>query len=338
MRKLSFVFLALMSAAAVRGASPAARHDLYLCAAVNKGYVIGSAIVTMNGLFLRDEAGGFRHIGNNDTSVRGAAFDPRDRRVIYLGANNGCWRSLDGGESWRITTSWDMTEPPDVEVDPNAPDHVYLALPDGVAVSSDRAQTWQRRETGLPARGKYTQVISVDRTRAGRVLAGCESGIYLTNDGGERWRRVLPTETTVNDLQQSPHDPRLWLAATQSNGAWFSRNGGKAWEKIAAFQGGETLYNAAFDPTNPKRLAIGSWALGVVTSEDAGQTWVARNAGLPESHHVWRIAVDPDSGRLYASVLEEALYCSDDFGRTWKSGGMEGSVVSRFVFRPAAAK
>ena len=330
--RLPLLLLGLLAGAA----SAAPSHDLYICAAVNKGYVIGSRIVTVNGLFRRGAAGEWQHLGYNDTSVRAVDFDPRNHAVIYTAANNGCWRSLDGGQHWRITTSWDMTEPLDVTIDPHAPDTVYLALPDGIAVSPDRGQTWPRRENGLPERGKYTQVVEVDRTQAGRVLAGCESGIYLTTNGAESWTRVLPTDTTVDDLKQSPHDPRLWLAVTQSNGAWISRDGGLSWKQLAGVPSAHALYNVAFDPLHASRLAIGSWTLGVLTSEDGGGTWTARNAGIPDPHKVWRIAVDPDSGSLYASVVGEAFYSSEDFGRTWKRGGLEASTVNAFLFLPVS--
>jgi hypothetical protein len=334
--KTSLTLFMLLAGLAVAETAP--RYDLYIAAAINKGYVIGSTIVTTNGLFRRDEQGEWQHFGYNDTSIRGLAFDPRDRRVIYTAANNGCWRSLDGGKTWRITTSWDMTEPLDVTVDPNAPDTVYLALPDGIAVSPDRGQTWPRRESGLPERGKYTQVVAVDRTQAGRVLAGCESGIYLTENAAKQWTRVLPTATTVDDIVQSPHDSRLWVAVTQSNGAWRSRDRGQTWTKLAGVPSANALYNVIFDPTNPKRLAIGSWTHGILTSEDGGETWVARNTGIPAPHKAWRIAVDPGSGQLYASIVGAALYSSVDFGHTWKSEGFEDSVIQRFVFLPASAK
>jgi photosystem II stability/assembly factor-like uncharacterized protein len=316
------------------GSAAASRHDLYVAGAVNIGYVIGSNIVTTNGLFRRDAAGEWHHFGYNDTSIRSFTFDPRDRNVIYTAANNGCWRTLDGGKTWRITTSWDMTEPLVVTVDPNSPDTVYLALPDGVAVSSNRAQTWTRMENGLPNRGKYTQVVQVDRTKAGRVLAGCETGIYLSDNGAKKWQRVLRTDTTVDDLQQSPHDPAHWLAVTQSNGAWVSRDAGKTWQQLAVSKDG-SLFNVAFDPTNAKRIALGGWNVGVLASEDGGRTWVSRNDGLPTKPQVYRVAVDPTQGRLYVNLAGEALFASDDFGRTWKREDMEGAGINCFVFLPA---
>jgi photosystem II stability/assembly factor-like uncharacterized protein len=266
------------------------------------------------------------------------AVDPRDHDVLYVASLNGALVSRDGGDSWRIGTGWDITEPKDICIDPNAPDHIYLALPDGIAVSKDRGATWPRHEKGLPERGKYTQAIEVDRTRAGRVLAACESGIYITDNGAKSWRRVFASKATVTDVQQSPHDPKLWLATTQEDGALISRDGGVSWKKIEGVPFAEALYNVAFDGTNPNRLAISSWTYGVIVTEDGGKTWTERNAGLTEDHCVFRVGIDPDTGRLLASVYKEALFVSDDFGRTWRNAGLEGSTVYGFAFVPSATK
>jgi photosystem II stability/assembly factor-like uncharacterized protein len=334
--KFHLVLLGLLAASA--GAAPAPPHTTYLCASINLNYVVGSKLVTLSGLYERGTDGAYRHFGLNFPGIFALAVDPRDPQVLYAASLNGALCTRDGGKTWRTGTGWDMTEPKDVFVDPNAPDHVYLALPDGIAVSTDRGATWLRREHGLPERGKYTQVVKVDRTRAGRVLAGCESGLYLTEDGAASWRRVFPTKTTITDLRQSPHDAALWLATTQSDGAIVSRDGGLTWKRFAGVPSAEALYNVAFDATNPSRYAIGSWTYGVLVTEDAGQTWTERNAGLPPEHCVFRVGVDPDNGRLFAAVFKDAVFVSDDFGRTWRKDGLEGSTVYNFVFVPSAAK
>lgn len=341
------ILSALLASASV--VATAAGHDMFVCAVVNNHYVVGSTYVTESGLFrfapgapaysaapVPASAAGWRHIGINDVGLAAVAFDPRNPAVFYTATLNGCVRTLDGGRHIRVTTSWDMTEPRDVAVDPNAPDTVYLALPDGIAVSPDRGDAWHRCETGLPERGKYTQTIAVDRRARGRVLAGCETGIYVTDDGGEHWRRVLPTVDTVTDIEQSPDDSQRWCAVTQSAGAWISHDSGATWSRLANVPGEKALYNVSFDATHPRRLVIASYTYGVLTSEDGGATWSARNAGLPAGHHVWRVAVDPDSGRLYANVTGDAIHASDDFGRSWTSAGLSGSRVSRFVFVPRA--
>lgn len=312
------------------------KHDLYLAAALNKNYVVGSKFVTVSGIFFRGpDDGKYRPVGLNFPYIYDLAFDPRDPLVYYAASLNGVLMTKDGGETWRIGTGWDMTEAKDVFLDSNAPDHIYLALPDGVAVSRDRGATWIRREKGLPDRGKYTQAIKVDRTRAGRVLAGCESGIYLTEDGADSWRRVLVTKATVTDIRQAPHDPKLWLATTQEDGLQESRDGGLTWRKFENVPSAEALYNVAFDPRNPQRYAVSSWTYGVLVTEDAGKTWNDRNAGLPADHCVYRVGIDPDSGRLLAGVYKEALFVSDDFGHSWKNDGLEGSTIYNFIFVPA---
>jgi photosystem II stability/assembly factor-like uncharacterized protein len=340
MIKLRTHFLpAALALSLVLPAFAAPAHDLYLFGSINgTGRVIGSRDAAVNGVYRRTADGAYAHLGLNYPAMLGGSFDPRDPGVFYVASLSGVLCTTDGGQTWRVGTSWDVTEPKSVMVDPNAPDTVYAGLPDGVTVSSDRGRTWARREHGLPARGKYTQVIAVDRTRAGRVLAGCEVGIFLTDDAAQNWRRVFPTNDTVNDLQQSPHDPKFWIAVTQSAGALASRDGGLTWKPLAGVPAAHALYNVAFDPANPRRLALASWTYGLLTSEDAGATWTDRNAGLPAAHHVWRTAVDPDTGRLYAAVVDEALFVSDDFGRTWKDGGMAGSRIQRFVFVPQTAK
>ncbi len=330
---IRFIALTLGIASLAQAAAPA--YDFFICANINRDYVIGSTITTTNGLFQRDEATGeWRHFGYNDTSITALAFDPRDRNVIYTTTLNGLWRSLDGGETWKITTSWDVTEARDVAVDPNAPDTLYMGVPSGLVVSTDRAETWTRREKGLPDRGKYTQTVEVDRTKAGRVFAGTEKGIFLTENAGKSWRQVQPADETVNDIQQSPHDPKWWAAVSDKNGAWQSRDGGKTWKPFAVLPNDQPIYNITFDSTNASRLAIASWAHGVWTSEDAGATWQPRNAGLPENPRGWRVGVDPNTGRLYASIFKETLYYSDDFGRTWHADALAGSAVNNFVSVP----
>jgi hypothetical protein len=326
-------------ATAAAMAAPVTQHDLYLCASINiSARVIGSKDPAQNGIYRRNDDGSFAHVGINYPIMIGVAFDPRDPRLFYAAALGGIFRTPDGGKSWRVVTDWDVTEPKSVAVDPNEPDTIYAGIPDGVIVSRDQGFTWKRAENGLPERGKYTQVVSIDRTRAGRVLAGCESGIYLTEDAAKSWRRVFKSSATVDDIRQSPHDPLVWITVTQSDGALISRDGGLSWTKIPGVPSEKALYNLSFDPRNPQRIAISSWTYGLLASEDGGKTWTERNEGLPEPHRVWRTAIDPDTGRLYASLVEKALYASDDFGRTWTVAGMEGSRIEGFTFVPKAAK
>jgi photosystem II stability/assembly factor-like uncharacterized protein len=334
--KILILMLTLSAGAVLAPAAP--KHDMLVCAQVTNNFIVGSKLTTPSGLFQRGADDTYGHFGLNFPFIFNLTVDPRDAKVMYVASLNGVLITRDGGQTWRTGTSWDVTEPKDVFLDPNSPDTIYLAAPDGILVSRDAGKTWPRAEKGLPARGKYTQVVKVDRTTAGRVLAGCESGIYLTTDAANSWQRVFETKTTVTDIRQSPHDPKYWIATTQSNGVLFSRDGGVKWTKFEGLPSAEALYNVAFDAQNAQRVAISSWTYGVYVTEDGGKTWVQRNDGLPEGHCVFRVGIDPDSSRLYAAVYKDFVFRSDDFGRTWKKDGLEGSLVYNFVFLPKAGK
>lgn len=313
-------------------ASPAAEldHDLLICASMTKDFTIGKKTTRLSGLFFMEDRTTPHHLGFNHPRQDAVAVDPRDYSTIFTVGLNGVLRSLDLGGNWRIMTSWDMTEPKDIAIDPNAPDHIYIALPDGIGVSRDSGTTWTRMDAGI--RRKYTQSILVDRTRAGRLVAGTEKGIYLSEDAAETWLLVQPAEATVTDVEQSPHDPLTYLATTQENGVLMSHDGARTWHQLSGLTSAHTLHNGDFDATNPDRLAVSGWTIGVQVSEDGGKTWSARNDGLP-STNVWQVGIDPDlSGRLYCSPHQDAVYISDDFGRTWQRGFFEGAVVWDFAF------
>ncbi len=336
-RVLPLLAAALLAAPA---ASAGAGHDLLLAASINSSSrVMGGGTGAPDGLYVR--AAGqeeFRHVGLNLPLLITVVADPRDRSRLFAAGLSGVMRSADGGRTWRILTGWDETEPKALALDPSDPDVVYAGLPDGFVVSRDGGQSWRRAERGLPARGKYVQALQVDRTRGGRLLLGCETGIYLSEDGAASWTRVFATVDTVNDLQQSPHDPARWIAVSQSAGVLESADGGRTWSARPDLPRERAWYNVAFDPRDPSRLALASWTYGLWVSADGGRTWQERNAGLPTPHRVWRTAFDPDDGRLYAAAFERALFASTDLGRTWTEAGLPGSVVRSFTFVPVVRR
>ena len=309
-------------------------HRFYACGMTSKGWVVGMKLLP-SGLFMKSGTADWQRLGFMHPSITTLDYDPRNPHLIYIAAGNGCIRSADGGVTWRIATGNDVTELQDVAVDRQAPDTVWIALPDGVAVSFDGGAHWKR--TGPGVTRKFTQTIAVDRARAGRVIAGGEAGIFLTENNGAAWRQVLKG-AQATDIVQSPFDTRLWMAATMDAGLWISTNGGGDWTRAQAVPGSRALYNVRFDPAEAGRVAVSGWGIGVMISRDRGANWQSANSGLPTTQ-VWRVAFDPDTaGRLYASVHEEALYQSDDVGQSWRAAGHEGSIFTDLVFVPEVTR
>ncbi|MBI4621637.1 MAG: hypothetical protein HY736_00255 [Verrucomicrobia bacterium] len=330
-------FFPALLAAALAGLMPAGaaepKHDLFLTVNMSgQGQVMGSRAPFKSGLYRSGDRQTFEHLGPNHIRVLTLVRDPQEPNGLLITALDGVVRSQDGGRTWHILTGWTMTEAKGIVLDSHAPDDIYAGLPDGIAVSRDRGRTWERRNDGI--RRSYTHALAVDRTRAGRVLAGTELGIYLTEDGARTWRLVQATGKVTYEIRQSPHDPRVFFAATTSDGALWSTDGGGTWQRIAGVPAGHTLHNCDFDPGDTHRLMVCGWDTGVLVSEDGGRTWSDRNAGLP-NREIWSARLDPDiPGRIYAAPNLAPLQVSDDLGRTWRALAFEKAIVFNLAFIP----
>lgn len=306
-----------------------AQYTLYTCGVAAKEYVVGAKLPP-SGLFRKDP-GGWRHAGFNLPFLSALDFDPRDPSILYVAAGNGLIRVTGGGQRWKILTGSDVTELLDVTLDA---DDLYFSHTAGIKVSHDRGATWQDASAGL--RRKYTGAVRVDRRKRGVLIAGNEEGILRSEDGGNSWKPAGAAGYQVLRVEQSPHDPCNWLAATQGGGLFSSADCGASFESNGNLAVGRNAYDIAFDPASKDRIAIAGFGVGIVVSDDRGKTWQPRNHGLATAD-AWSVAFDPARpGRIYASVHEDGVHVSDDNGQTWRKDGLPGSAIYRIKFVPEA--
>lgn len=309
-------------------------HRLHTCMAASKGYVVGAKLPP-SGLMRFDGGSVWTQLGYNHPNLAGLDYDPRAPGVLYLAAGNGVIAAAGDGKNWHVLTGSDITEIRDVAID-RFTGQMFAAHTAGISASLDRGQTWAPADRGIPR--KFTEALAADRAKSGRLVAGTESGVHLTEDAGRTWRLSGAAGYQIMRVAQSPHDPSDWLAVTQLGGLFRSHDAGRTFESAGSVGVNRNLYDIAFDPTTAGRIAVCGWDPGVLVTEDNGKTWKPRNFGLPNSQ-VWSVAFDPGHpGRLYASVHEEAVYVSEDAGLSWRRAGLEGSVVYRMIFVPEAAR
>ena len=311
----------------------AAQFTLYTCMATTKNYVVGAKLPP-SGIFLKTARGQWRHAGHNHPFISALDYDPSDPSTLYVAAGNGLLRVTGRGEQWKILTGNDVTELLDVAVDRNSPGTIYFCHTAGIQVTHDRGATWQNASAGL--RRKYTAAIRVDRRRSGVVVAGTEEGMFRSEDGGKSWRLAGAAGYDIMHIEQSPHDPCYWLAATQGGGLFASHDCGVTFESAGNLGVGRNLYDIAFDPASP---IASPWRVGDSASpfrKTAAKPGSGSNSGLPRTD-VWSVAFDPvHHDRIYASVHEEALYVSGQRRESWTQDGLEGSLVFRMKFVPEA--
>jgi outer membrane protein assembly factor BamB len=98
---------------------------------------------------------------------------------------------------------------------------------------------------------------------------------------------------------------------------------------------GHDVRSILCDPTQPATMYVGTRTYGVFKSEDGGQSWAERNAGLTDTD-VWTLVMDPSQpSTLYAGTHAGLVFKSTDGAATWQpSGGGMGEWVSRLAIDP----
>ncbi|MCX5970625.1 MAG: S-layer homology domain-containing protein [Coprothermobacterota bacterium] len=93
------------------------------------------------------------------------------------------------------------------------------------------------------------------------------------------------------------------------------------WEQLPSIGG--TVWNLAFDPSNPQTLYAGTYDRGVFKSSDGGTSWIASSSGLTNTW-VRCLVIDPSNPQiLYASTYGGGVFKSTNGGATWASSSSE---------------
>lgn len=300
------------------------KQSIYVAVLQTQSYTVGAANPP-TGLYRDEGDTTWTHLGWKNARNFGIAIDPANPNYMFLASGNGAMRSLDGGQNWKITTDWRVTEILDIVMDPQNTNQVYLASAYGIWRTSDQGETWIAANQGLkPA---FVQTIAVDRSSPGRLFAGGEGGLFESVDGAQNWTNSGIENTIILDLAQSPSHPEIWIAGTEDNGVLLTRDNGKSWRSCAGEISSQTIYTVTIDPADPNRMAAGGFQTGVFISTNGGTAWSQHKKEL-SSTDIHALAFDLEkSSRIWAGTLGAGMYFSDDLGKTWKFAGLRGSDV-----------
>ena len=185
----------------------------------------------------------------------------------------------------------------------------------------------EHREAARPAWQLISQgvndapmsVIAVDPGRPHLLCAGSRHAVYMSHDGGRRWRERLrlPASTELMDLAIDPFDSQHVLAATTS-GLYGSSDGGRGWTRCfrAAGAGGSRCLTVLFHPTRRHDVLLGT-AGGLFVSTDGGRFWHASGSSF-SSHTVRDLAVDPQRPERIYALTDQGLFVNEDNPDAWK--------------------
>lgn len=138
----------------------------------------------------------------------------------------------------------------------------------------------------------------------------------------------------VTDVEVDPADASRFYVAYASGGLWLTESNGTRFIPIFDDQAAMTIgdiavnwkHNILWVGTGECNSSRSSYAgTGIYKSVDGGKSW--QHMGLPESHHISRILLDPENpdvlwvavlGHLYSPNAERGVYKSVDGGKSWQ--------------------
>jgi len=250
--------------------------------------------------------------------VRALAVHPRDPRTIFMGSEQGLYRTTDGADHWT---------------------RVESPLND--------LQIWSILLAQKPvANAPGSDIANAPGSDIILVVGTCPSRLFRSEDGGKSW-----TEPTVRMLQEcprimhtrvtcliaDPQDPETLWAGVEIDGIFRSRDFGRTWEAVGEGLSSRDIHALAFAGAD-----TGRWNMLAATnndlnlSSDGGATWRPLRIGNSMPWSYCRTLGQP-IGRTEEMLLGNGdappgsaglIGRSTDGGRTWQPACMPGRTNS----------
>jgi photosystem II stability/assembly factor-like uncharacterized protein len=298
------------------------------------------------------------------SSIGSIAVAPSDPNVVYVGsgeanirgnvaAGNGIYKSTDAGKTWQHV--WKQEgQIGQMIVHPTNPDIAFAAVlghafgpnPErGVYRTTDGGKSWQRvlfkdADTGASdvcfdptnPRILFAGLWQARRRPWEMTSGGPGSGLYVSRDGGDTWKRLGGAGVAKDDLKGlpegiygkvtvavAPSDPRriYALIEAEKGGLYRSDDGGENWKLVNGNRYVQIrpwyFSSITVDPANAD--AIWCMNLRLLKSIDGGKTFKQVKGPHHVDHHdLW---IDPKNPKRMIDANDGGVDISVNGGESW---------------------
>ncbi|WP_299526449.1 sialidase family protein [uncultured Lutibacter sp.] len=332
-------------------------------------------IGTASGGLWKSESGGidWKPIFDDQAvaSIGSVAIQQSNPDVIWAGTGEGnprnsltggygLYKSLDAGQTWKLVGLEKTRNIHKIIIDKDNPNTVYVGAigspwgehPErGVFKTTDGGKTWTKslfvnNKTGCAD-------LVVDPSNPNKLIAamwehqrkpwtfnsgGEGSGMYITYDGGENWKKLTDKDGLPEGnlgrigIAISQSNPKFIYALVEAkkNGLYKSEDGGVKWKMVndkSSGRGPDGIGNRPFyysdifvDPINENRVYSVFTYINV--SQDGGKSFkqlmpaYGTSVGVHPDHHAWWI--HPTDSNFMIDGNDGGLNITRDRGKTWR--------------------
>jgi photosystem II stability/assembly factor-like uncharacterized protein len=268
-------------------------------------------------------------------AVLSLTASPSDPKLMVAGTLDGVFRSVDGGDRWKLISppgDREIHNVQSVAIDPAAPDTIYAGTWHLPWKTVDGGEHWTNIKQGIIEDSDVFSII-VDPKQTNVVYASACSGIYKSSDRGEKFVKVEGIPTTARRtrvLRQDMTNLDTVFAGT-TEGLFRTDSAGSKWTRTT---GPDVIINDVYiDPTNPRHVLLATDRGGVLSSEDGGDSFIPSNEGF-SARLIRAYAADSrNPNTLYVGVVNDkswgGVFMSETGGLSWTqvSAGLNGRDV-----------
>ena len=196
---------------------------------------------------------------------------------------------------------------------------ILAGTDNGLYRSYDISKGWEKISLGENVDPNIFVIFTSPKQPDTMWIGTAVSGVLVSRDNGETWKKVGGTPTGVPDgvpISSIMIDPKnsdfVYVGTSQT--FYLSRDGGKTWARRGGNLPLGNYTSILINPKNTNEIYTSS-ALeadgGIFYSEDGGVNWRridSKDLKLP-SHRIWAMIFDPtDPNRIFAGTHSSGVY------------------------------
>ena len=298
----------------------------------------------------------WRRVGRglgNESRLYGLAVHPREPRTVFAGAEDGIYKSVDGGQSFeRLDSPMNKMDVWRIAFDPTNPDTMFAGTrPAALFRSRDGGRQWQQLRVDMvedcPNVGvPRVTALAVDPSDPRIVWAGVEvDGVRRSTDGGETWTRIAGglNDPDIHDVAVRQAGNAKTVLTSTPREIFASTDKGESWQGLGVGKHFGLPYcrGLAVRTDDPGTIfvATGDGAAGttgaIQRSKDGGQSWEQLPLpGAPNSP-IWAFATHhADPGLIVACSHYGELYATQNGGDAWRKLPREFTEIRALAWTP----
>ena len=288
----------------------------------------------------------------NEARVYGMAVHPSEPRTLFAGADDGIYKSTDGGQTFaHLDTPMNKMDVWKIAFDPSNPDIIFAGTrPAALFRSKDGGKSWTQLKVDMAEECPNVRIprvtaLVVDPSNPKTIWAGVEvDGVRRSLDGGDTWTRITEgvPDPDIHDVTINLNGSRKVLTTTPRE-IFASTDVGEHWIAMGVGEQFKLPYCRALTQKegDPKTLfvATGDGAVGktgaIQRSKDGGSKWEMAKLPVEPNSPIWTFATNPaNPDRIVACSHYGELFATEDSGDNWKKLPREFTEIRAITWVP----